>query len=200
MKKIYLIILLISFSLTNIQAQSAKYVLDKTATLLSSNKGISTEFAITNNDGSKIQGTISLKNKMFYIKSQLAHIWFDGKTQWTYIIDNEEVNVSNPTENELQAINPYNFINLYKKGYKYSIVTKANTHIVHLTTTNSTNPIKELYITVNKASFVPKNIRINRNSQWSTIDMWNFKNENYNDNYFRFNKTKYPDAEIIDLR
>lgn len=200
MKKIYFILTLIFISQLNIHSQSAKEVLDKTASLLSTNKGLSTEFAITNDDGSKFEGTISLKNKMFYINTRLANIWFDGKTQWTHIIDNKEVNISTPTANELQAINPYNFINLYKRGYKYSINSKANTHIVHLIATDSTNPVKELYLTISKNSYIPKNIRLNRNSKWSKINLWNFKNINYDDSYFRFDKTKNPDVEIIDLR
>lgn len=34
---------------------------------------------------------------------------------------NDEVNVSNPTQEELQQINPYTFLYMYQKGFSYKL-------------------------------------------------------------------------------
>ena len=47
-----------------------------------------------------------------------ATVWFNGKTQWSYMPSTNEVNVSTPNEVQQAAMNPYTFINMYKSGYK----------------------------------------------------------------------------------
>ena len=130
----------------------------------------------------------------------LATIWFDGKTQWTYMKNNDEVNVSNPTEAQLQAINPYNFINLYRNGFSYTMTTKGANYEVHLTATNKKRSVQEMYITVNKSTYVPTNVKMRQSSGWTTIKISNFKATKLSDSMFRFNSKDYPHAEVIDLR
>ena len=47
--------------------------------------------------------------------------WYNGETQWSYMKANDEVNVSVPTPEEQQSMNPYTFVNLYKEGYHYQL-------------------------------------------------------------------------------
>jgi len=199
MKRIFTIALAI-ISCTLLYAQTPKSVLDKTAEMLAAQGGITADFAISNSQSSQTTGTISVKGRMFYIQTPMANVWFDGKTQWTYVKENDEVNVTNPTESELQAINPYNFINIYRKGYKYTMNTKANSYIVRLKAIDKSNPIDEMLITVGKKSYVPTSIMMCKNSKWSTISISNFKKTNHNNSIFKFNKSAYPSAEVIDLR
>ena len=62
-------------------------------------------------------GTIQLKGEKFVLKASEVITWFDGKTQWSYVVRNDEVNVSNPTQEELQQINPYTFLYMYQKDF-----------------------------------------------------------------------------------
>ena len=69
--------------------------------------------------GGQGNGTLLLKGNQFYLNSGGIQSWFDGKTQWSYLESSEEVNVSNPTPEELQTINPYALLSIYKNGYNY---------------------------------------------------------------------------------
>ena len=180
-------------------AQNAKSVLDKAAATITAKQGVKAYFRMTTSAGTT-SGTIAIKGKKFYATTPQATVWFDGKTQWTYMKNNDEVNVSNPTEAQLQAINPYNFINLYKSGYAYTMNSTATDYIVHLTASNSNRKIKELFVSVNKKTYQPTQVKMLQGKKWTTFDISNIKKENIVDSQFRFNSKDFPKAEIIDLR
>jgi len=178
--------------------QSAKQVLDKTAAVVSNKNGAQASFTIKGQN-MNASGSIAVKGRKFHATIPQATIWFDGKTQWTYMKKNEEVNVSNPSESELAAINPYNFIFMYKQGYSYTMEKKNGQFIVHLKATGK-KPIEEMYITVSQKSYIPSQIRMKQSKGWTTIDVSNFKTASLSDGMFQFNSKDFPSAEIIDLR
>ncbi len=181
------------------QAQTAKSILDKAATTITAPQGMMANFKIKTTNGST-SGTIAIKGKKFHAQTPQATIWFDGKTQWTYMKSNDEINVSNPTETQLQAINPYNFIYLYKHNYTYTLNKVEKNYIIHLKTNNSKRKIKELFITIDKQNYQPKQVKMLQNKKWTTFDISGIKKQKIDDNYFRFNSKDFPQAEIIDLR
>ena len=180
-------------------AQSAKAVLDKAAGTITAQSGVKANFKMTTANGST-SGTIAIKGKKFYATTPQAKVWFDGKTQWTYLKNNDEVNVSNPTEAQLQAINPYNFINIYKRGYTYTMNTAGSDYVIHLMASNADRKIKELFISVNKKTYQPKQVKMLQGKKWTTFDINSIKKENIPDSQFRFNAKDFPKAEVIDLR
>ena len=200
MKKNIIIMLAMVTFCSCAMAQPAKAILDKVAAVVSNKGGISANFSISSNQYGNASGTIAIKGMKFKTSTQSATVWFDGKTQWTYMKRSNEVNVNTPTEGELQAINPYNFINIYRSGFTFLMKTIGNNHQIHLTSTNKARQIQEMYITVNKSSYVPSQIKMRQGSTWSTIIVSNFKKANIGDATFRFNPKDYPKAEIIDLR
>ena len=181
-----------------ISSQTAKQVLDKTAAIVAAKSGAKASFTIKG-EQFNTSGTIAVKGKKFQATTPQATIWFDGKTQWTYLKKNDEVNVANPTEAELAAINPYNFIYMYQKGYKYTMEKKNGSFIVHLTATDKRS-IQEMYITINSKSHIPSQIRMRQQKGWTTIDISGFKQSKLSDGMFRFNSKDFPNAEVIDLR
>jgi outer membrane lipoprotein-sorting protein len=199
-KKIIIFLLCSVIGITQGFAITAKQVLDKTAATLSNKSGISANFTMSGTQYGNVSGVITVKGRKFHASTPVAVIWFDGKTQWTYMKKNDEVNVSTPNEAQLQAINPYNFIHLYKSGFSYTMTTQGTAYVVHLTATGAKSGIQEMYITVNKKSYVPSQVKMRQGKTWSTIDISGFKKSAVSDTVFRFNSKDYPQAEIIDLR
>ena len=144
-------------------------------------------------------GTIAIKGRKFRATTAQAIIWYDGKTQWTYMKQNDEVNVATPNETQQAAINPYNFIYMYKNGYKYTTEKKGGNFVAHLTT-NAKKYILEMYITIDQKSYTPSQVRYRTAKGWTTIDIRNFKQTSLSDGIFHFNAKEYPNAEVIDLR
>jgi outer membrane lipoprotein-sorting protein len=181
-------------------AESARSILDKAAATVSNPNGVQANFEMRSKQFGSTSGTIYIKGKKFHATTPQATIWFDGKTQWTYMKQNDEVNVSNPSEAELQAINPYNFINIYKKGFKLSSKKVNNSYEVHLKATDKKRNIQEMYIIVDQNSYRPTHVKMLQNGKWSVLLISGLKATNLSDGLFQFNQKDFPKAEIIDLR
>ena len=200
MKKVILALSFILCHFTLTSAQTARQVLDKCAATLNSKTGLQADFTMSSAQYGSVSGVISIKGNMFHATTDVAAMWFDGKTQWTYMKKNDEVNVTNPTEAQLQAINPYNFINMYKKGFKYTMTQTKDEYKVHLTAENASQRIPEMFITVDKNSYSPTEVKLLQNKKWTTFAISNLKQVSLADAAFKFNAKDYPKAEVIDLR
>ena len=196
-KAIYTLILLLSLTATA-DGQTARQVLDKAAAVVSSKQGVSAEFTMTG--AQQTHGTIQVKGRRFHAVTPHATVWFDGKTMWTYMKKSDEVNVSHPSDKQLQALNPYNFINMYKKGYELTLNRDKGVYKVHLTALDATRSIREMYITVSAANYHPAEVRMRQQKGWTTFTISNLKAEKIADAAFAFNAADYPTAELIDLR
>ncbi len=213
LQKLFIYFLLTS-CISGIYAQkdsSIKQILDQTAATFNQNNGIEATFTITTNYNSSpsnsIQGNIKLKGDKFHIETPSTIIWFDGETQWSYLPDNEEVNISTPTVEELQNINPYAFIQLYQKNYTYHLENQTtykghNIYAINLHAEDKQANIQDATLYIDKRTYQLWYIKIYDNQQNnSEIEILSVKKAiNLPDSVFEFNPQKYPKAEIIDLR
>ena len=193
------------------QQKEAKDVLDKTSTNFRKAGGVEAGFTIKikakgQSEGLMV-GNIRLKGDKFVLKTTDAITWFDGETQWSYLTDSEEVNISNPTEEELQGINPYALLSIYEKGFSYTL-GKTRTYQgrsiyeVVLTSTDKKKEMSKLILYVAKDTYQPLYIlaELNNGSR-NEITITNYRGgQKIDDSIFVFDKKQYPRAEIIDLR
>lgn len=203
MKKIFTLLVLMAVAVitstaANNSSAEAKKVLDKAAAKFNIKNGTTANFTISG-DKIKQSGTISIKGNMFQASTPNAIVWYNGKTQWTYLKKNEEVNVSNPNAAKQASMNPYTFLTLYKKGYNMELQQTASGNQVHLTAQNQKSGIKEAFILVDANSNI-KEVKMRQSSGWMTISISNVKSVKLSDATFTFNAKDYPKAEVIDLR
>ena len=191
-------------------AQTARQVLDQTASKLRNSGGVEASFEGTQfkgqHEAGSTAGSLQVQGSKFKISSNNMTTWFDGHTQWTMLTGSDEVNVSTPTAAELQQVNPYTFLNLYKNGYNLKL---ANTnyhgkacHEVRLLAQNHTNAIQLLIAVIDKQTHLPYSIRIKDNKgEWTRIRVNGIHtHRKWNDAHFRFNPKYHPGIEVIDLR
>lgn len=138
---------------------------------------------------------------MFNAHTPKATIWYNGKTQWTYMKSTNEVNVSKPTEAKRMQMNPLTFLSMYKNGYTLSMNSEGSNKVVHMTAQNKQRTVQEVYITINPKTAVPSKIRMRDvKKNWTTITISNFQAKNQSTKSFSFNAKDFPSAEIVDLR
>lgn len=196
-------ILTLSFNVMTADAANtsaeAKKILDKAATKVNLKSGTQMNFTISGNKLGNQSGTITIKGKKFNARTANAIVWFDGKTQWTYLKNNEEVNVSTPSAAQQAQMNPYTFVNIYKSGYNMSCEKTASGNQVHLTAQGGNKSIKEMYVLVDK-DYNIRQIKFKQSAGWVTITVSGIKKVNASDSSFTFNSKEFPNAEVIDLR
>ena len=178
----------------------ARAILDKTSKVIGHKSGVSAAFTLNNPTTGNVSGTIAVKGGKFNARTPQAIVWFNGKTQWTYMKKNNEVNISIPTQAQQQMMNPYTFINVYKTGYKMSSTKAGGSYEVHLVAQNQKRSIQEMYVTVNSKTYVPSRVKMKHNGRWYTVTISNFSAKKLPDSLFAFNSKDYPSAEVLDLR
>jgi outer membrane lipoprotein-sorting protein len=199
MKKLFftLLTLLLPYCLSA-QTDKAKAVLDKVISTFTEEGGIQIDFEGTE------KGTIVMKGEKFYLHSGQIQSWYDGKTQWSYVADTEEVNISHPTPEELQGINPYFILVNYQENFESSykgMKTHEGKQVQEIVLAPKGNAHEQITLWISKTSH-PIYIKVENNGRpVSEIHVKNVrKQKEINDHVFRFNKSLYPNAEIIDLR
>ena len=194
------------------QQSQAKSILDKTAEAFRKAGGVKADFTVKVITDGLIEGvehgTIQLKGEKFVLKTTDIVTWFDGKTQWSYVAKNDEVNVSNPTQEELQQINPYTFLYMYQKGFSYKLGTvktfqgKAVWEVV-LTANDKKQELESITLYVTKERYEPLYILLQQRAHptRNAITVTGYQTgQKYADTLFTFDRKQYPSAEIIDLR
>lgn len=199
MKKILALALVAMMSI-GAMAQTAKQVLDKTAAVIGNKSGVSANFKMSSSKYGSASGSIAIKGNKFNARTPQAIVWFNGKTQWTYLKKTNEVNVSNPTQAQQMSMNPYTFINIYKTGYKSSLKTVGSNYVVHLIANNQKRSVAEMFITINNKTHIPSVVKMRQGNTWSTITVSNFRAKSVSNSTFNFNSKECPGAEVIDLR
>ena len=186
------------------QENKAKSILDKTSATIKNAGDIKADFSASSSSGS-MNGTIYIHKSMFHLQSNNVKCWYNGKTLWTYRKSTNEVNITTPTRTEQQNINPYLFINIYKKGYSYSLkeisLKGKNYYEVTLNATSKSSKLRKMIITIDKTNYYPIKVCMQRTKGETEINILNCKTkQKFNDNTFSFNKKDFPGVEIIDLR
>ena len=217
MKTIQSIILTLSILLVSVAsfAQSSpesKAILDKASLLFEQSEGVKLSFTLAPDspDGGAFdpqEGVAFIKGNKFKLDMPHSTTWFDGITQWVLLNDINEVNISNPTPQELVSISPLGLLNMYKTDYLLKKPTQRNYNGKAITEIEMT-PIKKLQdfmnLTIaldNKTNSVVmiKFTTRDGNKNKLTISNYNSNNKFTND-LFRFNKNNHPGVDIIDLR
>lgn len=179
----------------------AKKILDKASAAFSKAGGVEIGFSVKGTHA--MSGTVKVKGRQFAMITPSTSTWYDGKTQWTYLKSTEEVNISTPSPEQVQRLNPQVWLNSYKKSfnYKYNGISGKN-HKITLTPEKQNQQIKSVVLLLNTTNYTPAQIVITQpDGQSSTVSVTSYRTgQNYNDASFRFNSKSYPNAEVIDLR
>ncbi len=189
--------------------KEARAVLDKAAGKLQQAGGVSLRFTATTIVGKTPQGsssgTIDIQGKKFCFSTPDMLSWFDGKTQWSMVPGDTECNMTEPTAEEQQQMNPYLFLSIYKKGFTFKMKEGKLSNggkgwRITAQATNKKASIREMFIEID-TNYMPVRVSLRQGKNWMRLVVNNFQGgRKFAADHFSFPKSKYPNVEVIDLR
>ena len=186
------------------QDGGARDILRRAADAFRRSGGVSASFSVRSPEGNST-GTIRLKGEKFVLEAGGMTTWFDGHTQWTYLPESDEVNISEPTDEELQTLNPYAWLSLYDRGYDLKLLPADASDIykVEMVARSPEAQVSRLVLWLDKSSLQPVkfSLTLAGNMEPTLITVRDYRTRQaYADTMFVFAPDEYPTAEVIDLR
>ncbi|MCM1021867.1 MAG: hypothetical protein NC343_06315 [Muribaculum sp.] len=205
-KILALIIVILSATSTIFAAESANKAVEKIAEFITGQRSATIRFVPAPDGEQQQQQIICIMGDKFKINSRQLAVWYDGRTQWTYLAQNKEVSITEPSPEELAEINPLLILGTLQSHYNARYLSnKGDYPIIELTPkagAESVLPICKLIIKYKKNDYSPVSLRVEFDAG-NTLDV-NInsitRGINYPHSTFVFNKEQFPSAEIVDLR
>ena len=150
-------------------------------------------------------GTMWLQESKMKLEADGIITWYNGKTRWFYVKDTNEVNIDEPSKKEMASMNPYTFMNIYKKGFKMNVketvLRGEPVYEVYLKAKYAKMDVKEVYVDIRKSDYQPLCVRVREDKDWQRVSVLNFKgNISLSENFFNFPEKDYPNALVNDMR
>lgn len=182
-------------------APTASELVDAAAAKMRSAKSLTVAYTASSNGGNRFNGTFTMAGNSFKIDTPQAKVWYDGKTQWTWSDDAGEVDITEPTIEEVAQVNPYAIISSLRSRYKARYLGNAAQCTVVLTPAMPDLPITRAEIKFD-ANGYPHRMKLNFPSgQDLTITVSSVKlGTTLPAATFRFKSSDIPGAEVVDLR
>lgn len=179
---------------------SATKIVEKTLSTIRNAPSITSSMSVTSS-GKTMNGSMTLSGDRFAFSSQEMCTWFDGKTLWSYSGNTNEVTLTEPTDEELQEVNPFAYIKAARIGFNHKLISQNTAVNVVELTPKAKSDVKKIVVTINKSSNLPSKIAVTSTSGDLVITLTATKiGKGLSDDTFRFKKANFPNAVIVDLR
>ena len=206
-----LFVVLISIHSVNAQSsdKNAVKIINDMMNLVKTN-AVKTNFTMSikessSNQTHKTDGSFTMKSNKFILNMDQMDVFFDGKTQWAYMTEMNEVSITNPSEKELAETNPMAILSTYqnKSVIKFAKKNSSKTsYPIELTPSAKNSDIKKILVIVNKNNYYPLSIQLtDKKGMISLLTLSQFKTGlKISDNAFVFDVKSHKGIEINDLR
>ncbi|MDA7810630.1 outer membrane lipoprotein carrier protein LolA [Flavobacteriaceae bacterium] len=199
MKKYFFIILL---SITNIYSQidlKAEELLKRVSFNIDNAKNYSINFSyqLDDNINQLTKGSVIISKDNYFLDFMGIKQICDSSFIYTIVPENEEVMISEISEEDSQTISPSKILNFYRQGYIIELDESKNENnfkiqYIKLTPIDSNSDVSHLYLGINSNYNIYKVIEIGKNKS-KTIFKVNkiLYNIDLEKDIFTFDKNKY---------
>ena len=214
LKHLVLLLLLVLSSFVHAQDDpKSKAIIDK---LISQNKAYTSFEADFSNRlvnaaaklDQKQDGNVKVRGKLFRLTLTDNTVINDGKAIYTYNKKTNEVTISDPADMD-KELDPSKLFTVYETGFKSQFVEEKKdesgtpVQVIKLFPLDPTKkPYHTVIMTIDKAKLEPRTVKVlYKNGNEVTYTMKKFTpNVDMSDLVFTFDKSKFPGAEINDVR
>lgn len=183
-------------------AQSASKILNTTIERYNATGGVAADYSVENDQGAT-KGAITMQGNKFRILSDDLKCWYDGRTQWTYSVISGEVNITEPTIEEMQMSNPYIAITTLKESCKvYKAYTQIDGFYTLKLVPKADKRIKQILVYIHKDSYIISKVYFEMSDgNYIRTIISNYRAAKPSQDAFTYDSKAVPSGtEVVDLR
>lgn len=195
-----LLLFIILFPASAAAAETAAQILARCAAKVNSAESLDVRFTLSA-EGSNSSYTMKISHEKFMMESPQIAVWYNGVTQWTYVKSNRELNITDPTAEELMECNPFSILNFYSKTYDIKRLA-GNGIQIEMTAKDRSATVRKAVITIDSRTYMPSKVLVtlgNGHIMAATVTSVT-QGKRPAAKTFTYDKARYPASEIIDLR
>ncbi len=211
---VYIFVLMLFATVTYSQDEAAaKKILDEFSDQLNTYQSVKAKFTFTDinlreDTRDSYEGEITFKGEMFRLDILETETWFNGKTLWNFLPDVNEVNVSEPDqEDDVILNNPFHLFTSYETRFRYGFLGEKNmsgkiAYEIDLLPTDLAVEYSRIRIRISKSSMELLSAQyFKKDGNHYLIEVSNLStNLDLPDSYFSFDPGEHPGVDVIDLR
>lgn len=134
---LFLVLAMLQLPLFAQSADEANVVLDRALAALKADAPVCMDYTyrVVDEDGELLQddkGVIYVDGGRYALLMQDMKVWCDGKVQWSYMREVDEVYVTDAASDEAQSLSPVFIMEHYRAGRAVSLVYKGDVAVVEL--------------------------------------------------------------------
>ena len=134
---LFLVLAMLQLPLFAQSADEANVLLDRALAALKADAPVCMDYTyrVVDEDGELLQddkGVIYVDGGRYALLMQDMKVWCDGKVQWSYMREVDEVYVTDAASDEAQGLSPVFIMEHYRAGRAVSLVYKGDVAVVEL--------------------------------------------------------------------
>ncbi|MBO5864619.1 MAG: hypothetical protein J6Q73_01010 [Bacteroidaceae bacterium] len=148
------------------------------------------------------KGIIYIDNNRYALLMQDMKVWCDGKTQWSYMREIDEVYVTDADSDEAQNLSPLYVMEHYREGYSASAVSEGGVVAVTLKAMGKNSEVDSVQLLIRERGYRLVSMNISMAGQGSVlVELDGYVAKcGVRDDAFVCPLDDYESAEVIDMR
>lgn len=181
---------------------SAATILSSLRSRMASAPAVDAVFTINGGQG-PVQGSVILSGAKYSMTTPQMSVWYDGRTQWTFLRNTNEVSITEPSADELLSTNPFAILSDQTGHYSARRLSdNSGRYRVELVPRDKNSIIKRYVLFIDPTDSWPRalTVEFDDNRRIEVVIENIGASAARNAATFAFDARKHPAAEIIDLR
>jgi outer membrane lipoprotein carrier protein len=159
---------------------------------------------LTDNTKDTINGSVIISKDKYKLELPDNTVWYNGETSWSYLTVEKEVTITktDKKDNTFQS-HPSLIFSMYKKGYKSRLIEdNQDSYIIDLYPEDIKSELMRIRLTIGKSLLNLIGLEYKRkDGVINTLQINDFNlNVRPGSDTFVFQKEKFKDVEVIDMR
>lgn len=202
-----LLLLLLSFLPAVLPAQDAVAFLDKAVAVLKKDAAVHMDYAYSVYDADgvllhKDSGIMRIDGNRYSLLMDDMKVWCDGRTQWSYMKEVDEIYVTDAMSDEAQSLSPLSILERYSELFSPVIKRSGDRVEVVLTSSDSSSAISGVVLVFDEASCrIESMTMLMTNGGRIDVGMTNYAAGcSFAESSYVCPVADFPTAEVVDMR